>query len=683
MNSDIRHEPWLLGWIPWMAAAAVFALVLVLDRVGVLPRDEERMLQINLLREVPRLREQLVGASISSDGRIVIIRSRDPFDDQKAMKEKFTKRLQEMGVDPGVIGEVRQLNSNHAEIEFLVRRWFPWVGLALGIGMLCHLWIRLGAMSRVLVMSGPSEPSASSVSLSSLQQEVRGQFRGIESAVKKQITSVESAQVRLEAEVNRQQALAAELAGRLTESATRLKELAAEVKGIQEQGLNPESGALSSQLEGIVAGLDEVRRGIQAVQVSHGELKADLGAVRSSLGDVVKWKAEMAPHLEAFGEEARKRIEDRERFRKRAVQAVDSVEAIQPLPRDTERYWEAGWAKLARQMGVRELEPDSGLKSAIQTIVRKLAEGPERALMLESAPKIGKGAILKALPWFFGYGAVAPGRIKTVDSRWYAEAVEGYDAEEFEPGILPAAIVEAIEEGKGKGCPWVFIDELGELNHGFHEVFSGYKENLFALGPEERRVRLFSRSGTEIVLPLPDAFRVVMARNPSRSGFVDHGEFDVDAAWPSRVTVIRIPPLCAASEESLLRRWIAWSRMPADERDPKEFFGHWQALGCDLPEEETWLPRFCRVLEASRVSHTRLRDPGWKYAETGTGVTRSLIWDAAAGGHEGFEQRLAKELSEKVVPLVRRHVTLEPRELAGFQEVLHREGFGALATQLG
>jgi hypothetical protein len=212
--------------------------------------------------------------------------------------------------------------------------------------------------------------------------------------------------------------------------------------------------------------------------------------------------------------------------------------------------------------------------------------------------------------------------------------------------------------------------------------WSGEGRMLHVSYDKERRVRLFSRAGTEVVLPLPDAFRVVMARNPSMSGLVDHGEFDGDGAWASRVVVLRIPPLCAASEEGLLRRWIHWSRRP--DRDPGEFFGLWKPLKQPPQDEDAWLPRFCRVLEASRVSHNvdRARDPGWKYAETGTGVTRSLIWDAAEGGHAGFEQRLAGKLSEKVVHAVRRHV-MEPMELARFQEVLKKEGFVDLATQLG
>jgi hypothetical protein len=671
-----------LRLIPWMAAAGVFGLVFVLDQVGVLPGVKEHLIEVNLPSEVPGLRARLRAGAVSADGLKVSLPGSAQRDDTLEVMALFRQLLKELGANPESIPTQGSLSFAERERQALLRRWVPWMGLALGVGALCHLWIRLGTVSRVLVEVAPGERVASAESLRGLEKQILDRVGGIGSTLKEQLNAVASKQTSMESTAAALDTRVGAVDGRLGDLAARVQALATALQSIPVAGEDPRIGPLVTQMKNVVAGVNEVRRGVGVVQDEQGQLKSGLQEVRQSLDPVVQWKGEVAPHLEAFGEEARGRIEDRQRFRERAVEAVRAAREIAPLVPAAEIQWDAGWRQLAREMGVREWVSDSKQEAAIKRLVNRVASGPERSIMTVAAPKVGKGAILKALPVFFGYRPADENRIKPVGPDWFPDTVMGFDGEIYHPGKLPELIVQAILESQDGKCPWVLIDELGRLPQGFGEVFAGMIENLFALGAAERRVQVFHRLGSEIGVDLPAAFRLLMARNPALSGFHDHGEFDGDGAWAARVAVVTIPPLGAASEETLLSRWIQWSRKPDAQRDPGEFFGDWKALVHPPAKEDEWLPQLCQVLQASRVSHNGHHDPGWKYVEIGTGETRRLIWDAAEEGSEGFKERLAEKLFERVVQKVSTHVQ-DPKEVSAFREVLGNGPFDGLVSRLG
>ena len=655
-----------------MAAAAVFALMFVLDDAGALPGTDERLIEVHLQNEVPGLRARLRPGAVSADGLKVVLPGSALRDDSLEVMAGLRQLLAELGADPQVIATHGALPLSERAQQVLIRFWLPWIGLAIGVGALCRLWLGLGLVSRVLVGVAPGTPLASDGSLREMERDLQKRLAGIESTLKQKISAIESRQTSMESTAAGVDAGVGAEDGGLGALTARVQALESAPKVIPVAGEDPKIESLQKQVKSVGDALEKAR---------------------DSLTLMVQWKEEMAPHLEAFGKKEAAQIEAREKFKERAKKAVAAAAAavseIKPLEKDTNKHWKAGWAALARQMGVRELEKDQRLMEAIKEIVEKLAQSQECSLMIEAAPKVGKGAILKALPAFFGYPCIDSNRIKTASREWTWEAVTGFDGESYHSGILPTALVEAMEHGQKSRCPWVVIDEAGEIKD-FCQVISGYKENLFAKGAQERKVRLVGTNATvDVELRLPDAFRLVMARNPSKQFWASPVDFGLDQAWASRIPVVRVPPLCATSEAALLKKWIEWSRNPT--ADPDAFIGSWKPLEHPPEDEDKWLPGFCKVLEASRVSLSiseknpspgdGWKDPGWKLVETGTGITRSLIWDAAAGGKEGFLKRLESGLSKRVVKSVHFHV-LERTDLERFQGVLREKGFDELASHL-
>lgn len=621
-----------------MVAVAVFGLLFLLDRTGTLPGSRERIIEVTLGTELPGLRSRLRPGAVSADGLTVRLAGSAAREDSAEVMEGFRKLVTELGADPSVITAYGPLPPARVAQEDLVRRWLPWFGVAAAVGVLCQLWLWIGTLSRSLARAEPGE----AVTKETAARPTDAGKQGVEPGPDARPETV----------------------------GTSPTVLAAPVDWVEDRIRG--SKAAFVRLGRMVG---KQRRAIANQDVKMEELSAALKVVTD-------WKEKIGPHIEALGLEATQRSKLREGSRALAEETVRVVEQekVKPLPTEEQFQWDAGWRELARQMGVRNWVRDKGQESAMRAFVTRVARGPESSFMMVAPPKVGKGAFLKALPVFFGYAPAGAERIMKAGPSWNADTVMGFDGYTYHPGILPEAIMEAIKDPSPRKCPWVMIDELGKLPREFGEVFSGFIESLFALGQEERRVQIFHAEGSKITVALPEAFRLIMARNPSLTGFTDHAEFDGDGAWTTRIAVMHIPPLDAPSEETILRGWIDWSGRSDGQRDPGEFSGAWKRLPHAIPPGP-WLGHFCRVLQASRKSHNGHQDPGWKYIETGTGITRSLIWDAAQGGVEGFQKRLADGLYSQVVQEVSNRVS-NRKELSIFREVLREEEFEGLASRM-
>lgn len=724
MNSINQREPGLLRWIPWMAGLAVIVLMFVLEYAGALPGAKEHLIEVTLPQEVPGLRSRLRPGSVSADGLKVVLAGSALRDDSGAVVDGFRKLLKELGADPQSIATHGSLPVAERAQSLLVQRWMPWMGLAVGVGALCHLWIRLGTVSRVLVerehlegleqrlvdrmqtrnevvnsrcASLEQQHGGVRAELAGLRTEVTGWMGAVETRLASVAGQVAGAGVRIQAAeealkdfqktVTSHDTRLSEVKGLVASCRQSIAELRGAIDSIGNSGSDPRVDPLQQAMKEVDRRLSVAEKGLVVLTTTQERLGTDQDDARKRLEAVEGWREDVAPHVEAFGKESTQLIEARQRHRDRVEKVITGTRpVIGPPPGGSPLAWD----RLARELGVDSMrwDEDEPQKTAIEDVVKKLATGSEAAVILEGPTGVGKDAILKALPALVGYPAESSPRFLTPNGGWFPDAMEGYEeGVAYHPGILPSAILDVFEsEGT---CPWVIINELGELPHPFPEVFSSLKDTVFNKQASERTVCLF-RHTTEKdpkILKLPAHFRIVMARNPALREGSDHGEFASNGAWSGRVEVMRIPPLRGTSESRLLRSWIDWSaqvrRRDGRGNRTQPFFGQWNPLPQPPGLDDGWLDRLCTVMEASRFPGSEGRkDGGWRYVETGTGETRSLIRHAATqSDHKAFLRALESKLIEKVVRPVRDHV-MDSTELELFRKTLEEQGFRQAAGDL-